>query len=413
MGFSRVLKLRPPVSAVAALTAQVMLALGGFTIQALASRELGPSGLGSFALLYGAIIMATALSTGLIGDSLTVLNRNDDRIRRGLFCLGLAVTFGLAAIGMFISSWVVSTSTAVIFGLALASYVGADLLRRMVMTQLRFWSLVLADFIGLIAMVIFLGICLLYFSVSIDHFLIALIISQTTAMAIALARLPQQERRLAKVSGWGNVGAVFRYGVWRGMQQFVRPTMLNVARSLVLVAAGAAAVGQMEAGRIFVAPAMLLVQGMGSYLFSTYAKRREQGPALLGMADRVAITTVIGSVLVAAVAVPALPIIGDLITGGHFELSRIVVLGWACYAASCATVLPYGSLAAVQGRQQRVFLLRVADSLLSLGLVAVLVVGVGIDTSWTPWLLSVGSFAGGVLCRQWLLRPASKVPVTV
>jgi hypothetical protein len=113
------------------------------------------------------------------------------------------------------------------------------------------------------------------------------------------------------------------------------------------------------------------------------------------------------AVVVGAGAALLLPVLGDLVTAGRFDLNVAAVLGWACYAASCAAVLPYGSLAAVRGQQQLVFLVRVADSLLSLGLVAALVLLAGLDFGWTPWLLSAGSFAGGLWCRQVLLRPSA------
>jgi O-antigen/teichoic acid export membrane protein len=261
-------------------------------------------------------------------------------------------------------------------------------------------------------MVIFLGLCSIGGRLVLDHFLAALIVSQTVASVIAYLRLPAAERRLSIRGGWGDWPAVIKYGSWRGIQQFVRPTMLNAARTVVLVIAGTAAVGEMEAARVFVAPAMLLVQGFGSYLFSSYADRRAEGPAvLLTMADRVARITVLGSAAVALLAWPLIPAVGGLLTGGRFDLSVVAVLGWACYAASCATVLPYGQLAAVQGRQQWVLIIRIADSLLSLGLVAGLLFGFGVSTMWTPWLLSVGSFVGGLLCRQWLLRRAIRTVV--
>jgi hypothetical protein len=159
---------------------------------------------------------------------------------------------------------------------------------------------------------------------------------------------------------------------------------------------------------------MLLVQGLGSYLFSAYADRRAEGSAvLLTMADRVAKITVAGSAAMALIAWPLIPTVGRYLTDGRFDLNVVTVLGWTCYAASCATVLPYGSLAAVQGRQQWVLLIRVLDSLLSLGLVAGLLFGLAVPTEWTPWLLSVGSFFGGLLCRQWLLRPALRPEVAL
>ncbi len=67
-----------------AVGAQLSQALASFVLQVLAARLLGASGLGTFALLYGGIIIGTALCTGLVGDSLTVLDRNDPHIRAGL-----------------------------------------------------------------------------------------------------------------------------------------------------------------------------------------------------------------------------------------------------------------------------------------------------------------------------------------
>jgi O-antigen/teichoic acid export membrane protein len=399
---------RVPTTAVGALSAQIVLALGGFVVQAAAARELGAAEAG------GAIVMATALSTGLVGDSLTVLDRNDPAIRRALFVLAAALVLAMTSIGIVVTTRSVPIPTAGLFGLALACYVIADLLRRLIMTGLRFWSLVLADLLGLIAMVTFIGAGMfLTDTLPMAYFLAALVVSQVTASLVVLIRLPRGERGLPRTKGWGNLRAVIGYGSWRGLQQFVRPTMINCARWLVLVAGGAAAVGELEAGRIFVAPAMLLIQGLGSYLFSNYAHNHDaEVSTLLARADRVALITVIGSSVVAMAAWPLLPVLGDVITGGRFALDIFAVIGWACYAASCATVLPYGSLAAVRGRQRAVFGIRVLDSVLSLGLAALLVVGIGIDTAWTPWLLSVGSFIGGILCRQWLVRSHERAVAT-
>lgn len=194
------------------------------------------------------------------------------------------------------------------------------------------------------------------------------------------------------------------YGTWRAVQQFVRPTALNAARWLVLVAAGTAAVGQLEVARVFVAPAMLLVQGLGSYLFASYAADRDLGVAQLRRrADRAAAAMVGGAVVVGAAAAVSVPVLGHLLSAGAFEVSPLAALGWACYAASCAAVMPYGSLAAVRGRQLAVLVVRLVDAAVSLLLVAFFLLVVGVDPALVPWLLSVGSFVGGVLCRQVLL----------
>jgi hypothetical protein len=49
--------------------------------------------------------------------------------------------------------------------------------------------------------------------------------------------------------------------------------------------------------------------------------------------------------------------------------------------------------------------MRVADSLASVTLVAIGVGVLSLPIDWVPWLLSVGSFVGGLLCRQLLLKP--------
>lgn len=400
---------RLPHRALGALAGQVTLALGSLVLAVVATRELGPSGFGTYSLLFGAIVMATAVTTGLLGDSLTVLDRHDPAIRASLFRIGAMLVGILAIAGFGLSRSVLAPTTAALFALALAAFVLADLGRRLLMANLRFWSLVLIDSAGLVALLAFLFGSRLAGELTLDHFLAALAIGQVVAGLLALVRLPAEERK-PRVRGKGNWRAVVGYGSWRALQQFVRPTTLNLARSVVLVIAGAAAVGELEAARVFVAPAMLLVQGLGSYLFSTYAADRAEGArVLLTRADRAATVMLAGAVIVGGAAWFLLPHLGSLVTGGTFELSSVAILGWACYAASCAAVLPYGSLAAVQGKQQWVLLIRVVDSVLALALVVLVLSGLDVGTQWMPWLLSVGSFVGGALCRQLLLRPRHAV----
>lgn len=55
-----------------AVVAQVWQALGSFALQVLAARLLGVDGLAVVSLCYGTIILATAVGSGIVGDSLTV-----------------------------------------------------------------------------------------------------------------------------------------------------------------------------------------------------------------------------------------------------------------------------------------------------------------------------------------------------
>jgi O-antigen/teichoic acid export membrane protein len=381
-----------------------MVAMGSFVLQVWATRELGSVGLGTFALLFGSIVMATALTSGLIGDTLTVLDRHSPEVRSALFRLSWVLTGLLALVGFGFAALHLPVSTALLFALALPAFVAADLSRRLLMANLRFWSLVVVDLAGFVAMVAVLAVCHAQGPLRLNHFLAALAVQQTVACLTGLTKLPAAERG-RPVRGWGSWSAVLKYGVWRAAQQFVRPTMLNGARFVVLVAAGTAAVGELEAARVFVAPAMLLVQGFGTYLFSSYAADRRAGYApLLRRADRSATVMLVGSALIAGAAALALPLLGDVLTAGRFQLSLVAILGWACYAASCAAVLPYGSLAAVIGKQQWVLGVRLLDSVCSLAVVALLLLVLDVHSEWMPWLLSAGSFLGGLLCRQLVVR---------
>ena len=68
---------------------------------------------------------------------------------------------------------------------------------------------------------------------------------------------------------------------------------------------------------------------------------------------------------------------------------------------------PYGALAAVGGRQALVFAIRVSDTLLSA--IAVLVIlALGVQPSFAPVALSVGSIAGGLAIRAFILRPEAR-----
>lgn len=391
--------------AAGALAAQLVLTAGSLVLQVVAARTLGADGLGLFALLFGGIVMATAVSTGLVGDSLTVLDRHEAGVRSALGLLTMIVVV-LAAAGLsataVLSDWL-SARESVWLATATAAFMLADLARRLLMAVQRFWTLVLVDTAAIATTLVTITALWLLTDLGVGHLLVGLTIGQATACLVAWHRLPRCERRPVRLRP-GSWRTVVGFGGFRAAQQFVRPTTLNLARSLVLVTGGAAAVGALEAARLFVAPAMILIQGLASYLFASYAADRTASlGGLRRRADRAAATMLLATVVVGLVATAAVPVLAEPLLGGSFALSTLAVLGWAAYAASCAAVLPYGSLAAVRGHAAQVLALRVLDSGASLALVAVALLALDGPVAVTPWLLSFGSFAGGLLCRQVLL----------
>lgn len=394
----------PP--AVVALLAQATQTGVSFLLQVAAARALGADGFGVYALLFGAVVMTTALTTGLVGDTLTVLDRRSDQIRTALALLA-AASVGASTVLSYAGAVVwtsLSPAGCLAFAAATGTFVAADLVRRLLMATMHFWRLLAGDLVSLVVTAGVVVAMILGSGASITGFLLALAAGQAASGVTGWILVPRHERAIRP---WArpDLARVLRFGSWRAAQQFVRPTMLNVVRWTVLAVAGAAAVGELEAARVYVAPAMLVVQGFGSYLLSSYAASSDHTiRSLLARADRAA-AIMLGATLGASLlSVLALPLLGPMITGGSFDLDVVAVIGWAFYAGSCAAVLPYGSLAAVRGRPGRVFGIRVTDSVLSIGLLVV-ALQLGTSTQWAPLWISFGSFAGGILCRQLLIVP--------
>jgi hypothetical protein len=196
---------------------------------------------------------------------------------------------------------------------------------------------------------------------------------------------------------------VARYGIWRSLQQAVRPALLTAVRVTVTLLAGLAATGQLEVARIYVAPIMLIVSGASSYLFTAFARERAVPiKEMLRIADRGVAALTVVALVAGIVALALLPTVGEWVTGQQPDAAAVV--GWIAYAASVAAVTPYGALAAVRGKQAGVLGLRLADSVMSLSLAGAFV-AFAAGYTFVPVLMAVGSLLGGPLIRGLLIRP--------
>jgi len=179
-------------------------------------------------------------------------------------------------------------------------------------------------------------------------------------------------------------------------------------RVIAVAGIGRAAYGELEGARLFVAPAMLAVNGASSYLFARFARTKETATrVLLHQADRGVFALAAVSLAMGVVAALLAPSVGGAMVGDEFDLDRWSVLGWAVYAAATAAATPYGVLAAVRGRQSVTLIARVADSVLALGGVAV-AVSVGWSPSTIPFVMALFALAGGVAIRQTLVADLTR-----
>ena len=389
-------------SGAAAVAAQGSQSIGSLVLQVLAARGLGAEGLGKFGLLYGTLVVATAIATGFVGDSMTVLDRSRAPIRAALQgWLGLiAVGCALLAVAISWGTGFVERTTALAFGAATLVFLLEDAVRRLLMANLKFWRIVAVDLASLLgALVVLVAVP----GISLTELFVALTVGQLLAAAVGIVVLPAHERWLAAPLP-ADFGAVAHYGWYRGLQQAVRPTLLSLVRWTVIAIVGLAAAGELEAARVYAAPALLAVAGVNSFLFANYAKEATKPMSrALREADRGVLLLVAIIAVLSVIAVVAMPVLAPLLVGDGFSLSTVAVAGWLAYTVSVAAVSPYGALAAVRGHQGAVLLIRILDSLVSLAVVAALV-WVLRSAEWVPVGLTLGSLAGGLALRLSVLR---------
>lgn len=394
--------------AVGAVAAQSVQALISLTLQIMVSRILGIADFGQFAILYGVIVLATAVITGLVGDTLIVLDRSSRGIRAGLEGVLAAVTLAAAVVAGFVVGLTgfVPALDAVLFGAALAAFAIEEVVRRLLMASMAFVRVMAADLTGFVVALIVLGAVWLAQPLTLGAFLGAIAAGQVVATIAGWLLVPREDRFLVALRG-ADYAAVWKYGSWRGLQQTLRPAMFTVARLLVLSFAGLVAVGELEAARTYTSPLVLVVGGFSSFLFVRFAgKHRDGAGGSLREAD-VTVLVLLGlTVVMGAAAVLLAPWLGPLLFG--VPLNLVAVIAWIAYGTSVAMVTPYGALSAVSGRQTAVFVIRLGDTILGLAGTALLLVA-GWMPSWVPFALAVASLLGGIGLR-WLAAAAAKEP---
>ncbi|MGN6446057.1 hypothetical protein [Amnibacterium sp.] len=394
-------------SAVGAIAAQGAQALASFLLQIAVAKTLGISALGAFGILYGVVVLASGTITGFVGDSLVVLDRRARRIRAALEQFALLIALGAGALAAVVTTALRFTTPVegVLFALATAAFCLEEVVRRTLMANLKFWRVATIDSVGLVVTLSIVAVLAIGPGLQLASFLGALAVGQTVALLAGFAVMPKEDRFLVPPTAGGR-RAVAAYGVWRSLQQFLRPALLTAVRTTVVVVVGLAATGLLEAARTYTAPALLLVSGLSSYLFASFAQNRDVDLRItLRRADRAVFALLAFTAAIGVVAVVLLPFVGRTLFSAQPDLRAVI--GWLAYTASVAAVTPYGALAAVSGGQAAVFAVRAADTVVSL---AAVVVGLllGMDPAWSAALLAIGSLGGGGVLRQTASRRARR-----
>ncbi|MCU1557979.1 MAG: hypothetical protein JWN09_1974 [Microbacteriaceae bacterium] len=394
-------------SAIGAIGAQGAQALASFTLQIIVVRSLGLDGLGTFSILYGVMVLVAGLITGFVGDSLVVLDRRDRPIRSALeqYALGVSTLAAVISAAVGYLSGLVTVSQTVLFGLAVVLFALEELMRRLLMANIGFWRVAAIDLAAFAGTMGVIGVAALDGRISLELVLIAVSVGQVVAIGLGVVLLPREER-FAVTFVRGGHRTVAGYGFWRASQQLLRPALLTIVRTLVTVFLGLAATGLLETARVYVAPAMLVISGLTSFLFVSYARDRTAKVGdQLPKADRAVGALLAITVLMGLVLVLALSLLGPALFGTTPQLTAVI--GWLAYTASVSAVTPYGALAAVGGRQMLVFTIRLADTLLS-AVAVVVMLALGADAAYAPVALAIGSIAGGIAIRMFILSPLAR-----
>ncbi len=398
----------------AAITATNAITAGGsLVLQILAARQLGLAGYGAFALCISVLTTALALFTGYVGDALTVMDRNAPLVRMALVTsagIGLLFSF-LAATAFVLVLHLGDLRVALVYGAMVLAWLVEELGRRLLIARLEYWRLVLNDATYVLVTLATVAVAMIM-GVRLDLLVLlaSMLVGALAAIGLALRQLPEAEYGQLQVGLRGGT-TVARFAVWRSLQSTLRPTQLLGARVLVLQLASLAAVGAVESGRLVVAPMQTVLNGAADFLLSTGAEGQRSKRRLRLVNEQAAVVlvavTMAGGLLATVLSHP----LGRLMAG--HSVPHLLVLGWAVYTAMWAASLPFTAELAVRKLSLPVFVARLVETVLGLGLVAGVLAVTG-RGDVVPWLLAAPALVNAWYLRRLAVRsrPAVAAPAT-
>jgi O-antigen ligase len=390
-----------------AVVSQAIVASSSFVLSLIALRELGVTGLGRFSLLFGILITLNSVQTGWIGDSLTVLDRFDPGIRRALIRSQWIAVAAIAAIAFALAVGSLGATTAALFAAAGVAWAIEDTLRRILIARREFWALTLNDAgFGVGALGLLGLVAASRNDITLDAMIASLVAGAVVAIGMAVVQLPRVELERGPAAPM-RMREVASFAGWRSVQVGLRPASLAVVRVVVAATASLAALGQLEAARLVIAPILTLVGGAGVYLLPTYADQARRGVSLRPrLRDAMVIVGAI-AVVYGVVALAGRQVIVEALTGGTAEVTTTAVAGWLAFALAFGLGLPAGSAMVALGRSRRTFTIRAIDAFVGVAVASLLAVAGAVQA--VPFGLALGAFVGVAL----LVRALAEHPPSI
>ncbi|MEP4592611.1 MAG: O-antigen ligase family protein, partial [Ilumatobacter sp.] len=386
----------------AAVASQGIVAGSSLLLQLVALWKIGERGLGQFALLFGILVTINSIQSGWLGDSLTVLDRFEPGIRRALVRSQLAVVilvFGAATL-LALPVGDVGLTTAVLFGVTSTAWAIEETFRRLLIARREFTKLVVNDAafaagsFGLVGFVVVTGA-----TFELETLVLALLAGAAVAIAVGVIQLPAIELSRG-ILGPSQMRTVASFAVWRAAQVGLRPGSQTIVRFLVVWVASEAALGQLEAARLVLAPVLTVVNGAGVYLLPTYsAQARDRRPLRPSVPFAMLVVAALAGGY-GALAVAFRGPLTDLLTDGTTAVTLTALVAWTAYSIGFGAGVPAGNALVARGRSRDAFTVRIVDAVVGVAASAVIAVAIGSDA--VPFGLALGTFVGAILLLRGL-----------
>ncbi|MFB4296083.1 lipopolysaccharide biosynthesis protein [Actinomadura sp. NTSP31] len=394
-------------SAGGAVAVQFVTAGGSLVVQSLAARTLGASGYGAYALFFSIIVMITSVQTSWVGDTLTVFDRFEPRVRGALLLSVLGTVVAGAAAGAVVAAVMGLAGPAgiALFALLVALWLLNETGRRIFTARMEFWRLTINDACYLVMTLAALGAALgSGMGASVELLLGAMCFGCLCSIALARLRLPASEYALASLRGTA-FREILGFSWWRSVQAGIRPTALLLARVMIAGFASTAALAGVEAARLLLSPALTFVNGAGWFLLGDFAKAERDGRPMRARQAVRACALMSGIALVMSLGGIALVgWLGPVVTGGSFAVDRVALGGWAVYSVCFSCTLPLASLATARKQSRSVFVIRGVESLTGLAVLLGLLVADPGHAAIAPYCLGAGGLISAVMLWRMLRK---------
>ncbi len=397
----------------AAVASQGIVAGSSLLLQLVALWKIGERGLGQFALLFGILVTINSIQSGWLGDSLTVLDRFEPGIRRALVRSQLAVVILVFAAATLLALPVggVGLTTAVLFGVASTAWAIEETFRRLLIARREFTKLLVNDAafaigsFGLVGFVVVTGA-----TFELETLVLALLAGAAVAIAVGVIQLPAVELSRG-ILGPSQMRTVASFAVWRAAQVGLRPGSQTIVRFLVVWVASEAALGQLEAARLVLAPVLTVVNGAGVYLLPTYSSQaRDRRPLRPSVPFAMLMVAAMAGAY-GALAIAFRRPLTELLTDGATAVTLTALLAWTAYSIGFGAGVPAGNALVAKGRSRDAFSVRIVDAVVGVTASAVIALTIGSDA--VPFGLALGTFVGATLLLRGLRdsdNPGSPLP---